>query len=419
MKTAASVVLILSFATGANAAPTRHPRLDALVAEALQKHPALRHADRTASAAWQVPPRMGSMPDPILSVAVQNFRVDQPGLDTSPMSGIELALRQEIPFPGKLGRRSAVAAEMARVSDRTVEQERTLIALQVREAYWRLHFAERAEQIALENEKVLDSLASTVMTRFSVGQAAQQDALQVQVAHSRVSALVEERHEAVLAAKHALNGALGRPPDGEVGPTEEPAPDVSDQDRRALAARVKDQNPIARLHRAQVLVAERTLESASYERWPDLQFGFGYRFRGVVPGDPSNGADMFGVTFGLTLPVWIGSKQNARVRQSREEIAAVQADVEATELDVGTQLARTIDGIERLNREIAMYRKQVVPQSKQALDASISDYQVGRVGSVSVLQNWQVQLEVELTVVRLLTEREERIAAIQALAGDQ
>jgi cobalt-zinc-cadmium efflux system outer membrane protein len=419
VRTAARVVLLLSFASGANAAPTVHPSLDALVAEALQNHPALRHASLTAAAAWQVPSRMGSLPDPMLSVAVQNFRTDAPGLDTSPMSGIEVALKQDVPFPGKLRRRSAVAAEMAGVSDRTVEQERTLIALNVREAYWRLHFAERAEQIALENEKVLDSLANTVMKRFSVGQAAQQDALQVQVAYSRVRALVEERHEALLAAKHALNGAVARPPEAELGPTDEPATDVSDQDRPALAASVKGQNPIVRLHAAQVLVAERALDLASYERWPDFQLGVGYRFRGVVPGDPTNGADMFGATLGVTLPIWMGSKQNARVRQAREELAAAQADVEAADLDVGTELARTLDMLERLNREIALYRKEVAPQSKQALDASITDYQVGRVGFVSVLQNWQVQLDVELAVVRLLTEREERLAELQALAGDR
>ena len=84
-----------------------------------------------------------------------------------------------------------------------------------------------------------------------------------------------------------------------------------------------------------------------------------------------------------------------------------------------TQIERTVDGVERLSREIALYAKEVGPQSHQALDASISDYQMGRVGFVSVLQNWQVVLEVELTVVRLLTEREERLAEMQALVGNQ
>jgi cobalt-zinc-cadmium efflux system outer membrane protein len=403
----------------ADAEPTQHPRLDALVGEAVQHHPALRRARQDAAAAWQVPSRVGSMPDPMLIVAVQNFRVDKPGLDTSPMSGVEIALRQAIPFPGKLRRRSAVAAEMARVSDRSVETEATMITLQVREAYWRLHFAEQALRIALENEKVLETLAHTVLTRFSVGQAAQQDALQVQVAHTRVRALVQERNEAVLSARRTLNSAVGRAPVAELEPTEEPVAELSERDRKLLAARANLYNPIVRLQRERVRVAQDTLREATYDRWPDLELGMGYRIRGVVPGDPTNGADMFGITFGMTLPVWMARKQNARVRQARDEIAAAESGVEATGLDIATQLERTLDALERLDGEITLYRNEVAPQSRQALDAGISDYQVGRVGFVSVLQSWQVELDVELALARLLTDREERLAEIQALIGDR
>ena len=313
---AASLALCLAFAADANAQTTRHPQLDALVTEAVQRHPEIRRARRAAAAAWQVPSRLDSLPDPMLSVAVQNLRTDKPSLDGSPMSGIEIGLRQDIPFPGKLGRRSEVATEMARASDRSVKEKATLIALHVREAYWRLHFAEQAEGIALENEKVLGSLASTVLDRFSVGRGAQQDALQAQVAHSRVRALVEERHEAVQAEKHTLNGVVGRPPGAEIAATEEPAAEIPSLDRQALVARAQAQNPTILLHRAQVLVSEQSLREASYNRWPDLQLGVGYRFREAVPGDPSNGADMFGVNFGLTLPIWMGSKQNADMRQA-------------------------------------------------------------------------------------------------------
>lgn len=417
MKAPAVVALLAALTT--NAEVTRHPLLDALVAEAVQNHPEVRRARRTSAAAWEVPSRLGSMPDPALSVAFQNFRVDQPALDTSAMTGIEIGLKQDIPFPGKLGRRSAIAAEMASVSDRGSEEETTLIALRVRQAYWQLHFAERAERIALENEKVLDRLANTVLNRFSVGQAAQQDALQVQVAHSRVRALIEERREAVLAARRTLNGAVGRTPEAEAPPTEEPAVEVPAQARQGLIARAKARNPTLLRHRAQVLASEQRLGEASYDRWPDFQVGAGYRVRGVVPGDPTKGADMFGVTVGVTLPVWMASKQNARVRQEGKELEAAKAGLEAADLDVVTQLERTLDALDRLNREVALYLKDVAPQSRQALDASISDYQVGRVGFVSVLQNWQVELEVELAIVRLSTEREERLAQMQALVGDQ
>ena len=128
---------------------------------------------------------------------------------------------------------------------------------------------------------------------------------------------------------------------------------------------------------------------------------------------------MFDVTLGLTLPIWMGSKQDARIREVVQELQAAKSGAEAVGLDVVTQLERTLDALERLNREIALYQKQVEMQSHQALSASISDYQVGRVGFVSVLQNWQVELEVELTVVRLLTEREERLAQMHSLVGER
>src|SRR5664279_4067154 len=253
---ASSLVLWVAFAADANAQTTRHPQLDALVSEAVQHHPEIRRARRAAAAAWQVPSRLDSLPDPMLSVAVQNLRTDKLSLDGSPMSGIEIGLKQDIPFPGKLVRRSEVATEMARASDRSVKEEANLIALHVREAYWRLHVAERAEGIALENEKVLGSIASTVLGRFSVGRGAQQDALQAQVAHGRVRALVEERHEAVQAAKHTLNGVVGRSPGAAVAATEEPAAEVPSIDRQALLARAQAQNPTILLHRSQVLVSE-------------------------------------------------------------------------------------------------------------------------------------------------------------------
>ena len=414
---ATGIAVVLALASNANGETIRHPQLEALVAEAMAHHPELVRARHVSAAAWQVPPRLGSMPDPMLIVAVQNFRVDQPSLTSSPMSGIEIALKQDIPFPGKLGRRSAVATEAARVAERGIEEKRVMIALRVREAYWRLHFAEASESIAIRNEKVLETLANTVLNRFSVGQAAQQDALQARVAHTRMHATVLERREAVESAKHALNGAIGREPDTGVAATEEPTPESVNDERATLLAKARAQNPTLLAHRAEVVVSEQSLRLAKYDRWPDFQLGAGYRIRGVVPGDPSNGADMFGVTFGMTLPVWMASKQNARVRQAKEELEAARASVEDSALDVATELERTLDALERLNQEIELYTKEVGSQSRQALDASISDYQVGRVGFVSVLQNWQVELEVELTVVRLLSEREERLAEFQALVG--
>jgi outer membrane protein TolC len=391
--------------------------VDDLVAEALRRHPEIRSARRAAAGAWQVPSREGALPDPMLTGAIRNFPIRNPGLSSDPMSGIEIALEQDVPFPGKLGRRSAVAGEQARVADQELAVMRARLALRVRRAYWELHFAERAAQITSENEGLLSTIAQIVTSRFTLGQTSQQDVHQAEVALSRIRAQVQERAQTITSARRAVNSAVGRPPSEELPITEAP-PEPKPLDRARMLDRLAKQNPALALQRRRASVAAAMLAEARYDRWPDLQLSGGYMFRGIVPGDPMSGTDMFGLSLGVTLPVWAGSKQNARVRETSEQLAAAEATVEATALDQTTELQSTLDTIERLAREIALYRNDVLPHASRALAASTSEYQVGKTEFVALLQNWQALLDTQLDFERLLVERADRLAEVRALVGE-
>lgn len=389
-------------------------RLKDLVREALARHPTMKVATFRAAAADEVPSRVGSLPDPWLGVAGQNLRIDTPLLRSSPMSGIQVDLVQRFPGPGKLRRRRAAAQATADALDRTTDLTASHVILAVRRAYWELHFAERAVDITNESEQVFSTLVDVTIERYGVGMGAQQDTLQAQVAHSRLRADLKEREQALQTARRQLNSAVGRPPTARFGatqaPTLEPLPP-----RRELHKRLAKANPQLLERRAQLLAADRRLAEARRDRWPDFQIGLGWRFRAVVAGDPSNGADMFVASLGISLPLWMRRKQGARVRESSLARKAAEAAVAATELAVETELDRLVDIIMRLDEQIRVYRKEIIPQASGALDASIADYQVGKVGFVSVLNNWEVDLTAQLTLERLLTERAVRMAELDAL----
>lgn len=388
--------------------------LDALVSEALRQHPRALAARHAAAAAHEVGSRAASMPDPVFGVQAQNIRVDAPALDTSPMSAIQIGVSEAIPFPGKLSRRGAVADAHAEVLDRQEEASDSSVALEVRVAYWRLHFAERALEITLQSERVMNGLANAVIARLSVGKAPQQDALQAQVAQSTLRAHVRERREAVTSAQRALNAAVGRPPTAGLPPTAAPLGEPL-ADRAQLVARALAENPTLLAAQARVAAAQKAVAEAQYDRWPDLQVGLAYRFRAVVPGDPSNGADMFSATLGVTLPVFMSTKQNARVREARLELSAAEASRDAATLAITTALERALDAVARLDEELGLYRTELLPEVDKALDASAVDYQVGSVGFVSVLQNWQAQLSALLAHEQLVTERAQRVAEVKSL----
>lgn len=417
MKPTCIFVMLSLLASAARSDERARLDVEALVREAIQRHPELRSMRRTAAAAWQVPSRVGSMPDPMLTVAATDFRVKNPSFNTDPMSGIDVSLEQGVPFPGKLSRRSAVARAEAEAADRGVGVTQAAVALRVRRAYWQLFLAEQTERITSENEKVLGTITEIVTTRFTVGQVAQQDAYQAQVAQSRVRAQLEERKQAVVSARRALNSAVGRTPNADLPPTS-PPPEPPPINRDQMLLAVQQRSPSLVLDRTRAVAARRALGEASYDRWPDFQLGAAYLFRGVVPGDPASGVDMFGVSLGITLPVWLWRKQNARVRETRELLGAAEATIDATVLDVTTGLQTTLDAIERLNREIALYRNDVLPQADRALVSSTADYQVAKTTFVSLLQNWQALLDAQLDLERLRAERAERLAELRALTGE-
>lgn len=391
--------------------------LEALIVEALQNHPELKRVREGASAAHEVPSQARSLPDPRFLFGAENFLVENPGLDTAAMTGLVLGVLQPFPFPGKLPKRRDVAEAQATVSDREVGLLEALIIERVQRAYWQLHFAERALQITELNVEVIDTLTNVVHARFAVGQAAQQDALQAQVAHSRLRADLQEREQATRSARRTLNGAVGRSPDDLLPPTEAPEKSPRAVNRMQLAKTVLSESPYLELARSKVDLQDRGVREATYDRAPDLLIGASYRFRGAAPGDPTQGTDMFSATFGLSLPIFAGSKQKARIREFQYRLAEARALEDSVVLEITTRLERLVDAVERLNAEIALYQRELLPEADLALDASISDYQAARVGFVSVLQNWQAELELQIAHERLLTDREERLAEVEALTG--
>ncbi|NNE20716.1 MAG: TolC family protein [Myxococcales bacterium] len=412
-----TITLVASLCAAIPASAQETLDLEALIVEALRNHPELKRVREGAAAAHELPSQARSLPDPLFRFSASNFLVDDPGLDSAAMTGLVLGIVQPFPFPGKLPKRRDVAEAQAKVSDRGVELLEALIIERVQRAYWQLHFAERALQITELNVEVINTLTNVVHARFAVGQAAQQDALQAQVAHSRLRADLKERKQAARSARRALNGAVGRPPDDVLPPTGALDRSPRAMNRMTLVKALLSESPFLELARSKVHREEEGVREATYDRAPDLLVGASYRFRGVVPGDPTEGTDMFSVTFGLSLPIWARGKQKARIREVRYRLAEARAMEDGVVLETTTRLERLLDAVERLNEEIELYQRELLPEADLALDASISDYQAARVGFVSVLRNWDTELELQIAHERLLADREERLAEVEALTG--
>ena len=71
----------------------------------------------------------------------------------------------------------------------------------------------------------------------------------------------------------------------------------------------------------------------------------------------------------------------------------------------------------RLQNQIDIYNKAILPQAQQTVDASLSDYQVGRADFHALIASQQELLRDELALVDRRVERRVVNARLQALVG--
>ena len=137
----AALTYLLCAALSAHAAEPL--RLSDLIAAALANNPEVSAAQKRYEAARQRPSQERTMPDPVLSAGYTSNGGPLPGLGLGrdATSNIGVMISQEVPYPGKLNLRGAIAGKEA---DAELQQYRAIqwnLRSRVTQAFHRLHHA--------------------------------------------------------------------------------------------------------------------------------------------------------------------------------------------------------------------------------------------------------------------------------------
>src|SRR5512138_752428 len=100
------------------------PVLARLVDEAIASRPELRQAEAAARAERERVPQAGALPDPMLSLGIQNDGFGGLQIGKMETSYWQVMITQGLPWPGKRGLREDVARESAAAVDASVSRAR-------------------------------------------------------------------------------------------------------------------------------------------------------------------------------------------------------------------------------------------------------------------------------------------------------
>ena len=381
---AALVAAIAVYAGRATAEPlTFNTALERAAANA----PALQASSAGVEATRSAAIAAGQLPDPTLSVGIDNFPISGPPaftLNGDSMTMARVGIEQAFPNPAKRRAQRGRAQADIGVAEADLAVEAQNVRLETALAWVDLYYAKRRlAQLERLNES-LGELQATVSARLASGSARPSQTLEPEQLRAAVKDRRSELEAEVVKAKARLARLTGDP-DADVAGD----PPVLEVDGPALRAQLASL-PRLRALDAQAGVADADVTLARADKRPDWRVGTSYGRR-----DPAYG-DMVSVTVSIDLPFFRKRRQDPLIAARESEANRARLMRDATERDVLAALDSDLADHAMHHQRLMNARQTLVPLAKRRAELDMASYAAGKLDLGSALLSTLALAEAEV-----------------------
>jgi cobalt-zinc-cadmium efflux system outer membrane protein len=414
-----SVVLILFFVfipLSSQAQPEKPSlNVDQLVDEAIQNNPEILAARQRWEVFKEKVPQAYALEDPMFSFGITNLPTNFSFKDED-MTMKEFAISQKFPFPGKRPLMKEMAENEAEAVSKEIQIKIHQIIREVTVAYYELSHVYRASEVTERNKEILESFAKIAETRYSLGEGIQQDVIK---AHLEIAKMVDELimwNQKKRAAEAKLNALLNRPPETVLGKPEEVNPRTFPYTVEELQKMAVEMSPTLQGMKKMIDAKEKAYALAKREYYPDLKLLFAYGQRDKTP-EGSNRYDMLTGMVEVNIPIFYKSKQDRKVAETKADILNWEAQYRAMKNELHSMITDMVTMIQRVERQIELYKTGIIPQAGLQIDSALSAYRVNKADFMTLLDSRMTLYKVELDYHQALTEFEKNAAGLGAVIG--
>ena len=385
--------------------------LEVLLQRAYDNNGAIRAARAGAEAAGARAGHAGALPGPQLRATTFVVPIET---RVGPQ-WFSLSLSQRFPWFGKLRTRTRIADRAAEVAAIRADARIRDVLVEVKLAWFELHYLTRALEIVRENGEIARHIVEFGTAAYARDEVPFYD---IQRARAEMARLIydEVRLQDLAAVQVArLRALLGGEDAGEIAspgplPFLEMRLPLDELTELALGHRLE-------LDAAAVVVdgAEDGVRLARKDYWPDLVVGLSWMAQEEKGSAPDAGKDAFGITVGFDLPVWAWSvddrvdEASARVREARETLRDGRA---RTRAEVVERTVALVDAA----RLIGLYRGTLLPQARAALESAEMESREGR-SLGALLERKALWLRFRLAEQRALADYYEAVARLEQVVS--
>lgn len=354
------------------------PPLTQLIEEGIAQNKEIKSLEDAVESLKEEIPFAGSLDDPRLGFAIVNLPVDSFRFDQTPMTQKQIFIAQKFPWFGKLDLKSQRAALKVIRQQAVLDARRLELARNIAVAYYELGFVATSLQINARLNDIVDQRLGVAETRYATGKGLQQDVLQAQV---ELSKLLDEKiqlDKRRRTLEDQINELLNR---ANYTPVQLPS-DLSYPDLqlevKALQALALKRNPGLKIRQADISIAEKEIELARKDYWPDMDVRLAYGQRQhdrAGKGLP----DLVTGSVTMNIPLWQKTRQDSKlaaVKKSRQAAINFYRNLVQSLPHRVDALATEIGDTQKNYR---LFSDALLLQAEQWASSSLTAYEVGSV----------------------------------------
>lgn len=402
-------ILLASLAGAAGSVSAEPLSFAAALQIATQSSPDIASQGANVEAARASSVAAGRLPDPKLTVGVENLPVtgaEKGSLTRDFMTMRKVGVMQDLPNTAK--RQAQVDEAEAGIAK--AEAERRLSILTVRRdtalAWLDRYYLERRGALFDELDHENQLFAQGVQALFSGGRGMPSDV----VAPKQEAADIADRRDELAAEIGKSRAVLQR----WVGAAaEEPLagePPALTLDTKHLREHVHEHPDLA-VFVPMTEMAQAAVHEAEAAKRPDWGVELSYGRRGA------QFSDMVSLQFTIGLPLFAKTRQDPKIQAKRQELTRVETEREAMFRDHTQELESDLAEYDVVTRQLARLRETHLPLARQKVDLQFASYRGGKEDLSSVLAARRELIDLRLRENELESKRAAAAAKLYYFYG--
>ena len=413
-----NLILALTLRTalaGDNDSAVREGRLslDEVTNVVLANNPAIKEAENRWRAAKERVPQAAAWDD--LKVAGDSEFHRYINVPPNAFMDQSLTVEQLVPITGKnLVHARAAAAEALSIFEEVRRAELDVIS-KARAAYFRLANAYDQLEINSKNLTSLRQIADISRTRYENGLESAANVLVAETDHSKLLETQSDLERNLSDAQSQLNTLMNRdafaPLDAPVAATVN-QPSLSLNRLRAITLA---QRPEVQMARAKIDTEKSKLQLAHRAWIPDPAL----MVKGQRYNDAAQAVSELDAGVSFTVP-WVNfRKYSAGVREAGANVAAAEHGFDREQKEALRLLRDQLEKIETFHHHVELFRDKLVPQARQAFEATRLSYESGKATFLDWISAQRNLRGIEATAREHLSDYQVAVAELEAIIGAQ